>query len=381
MKYFLSALLSFLVISANAQKEDEDGLYTPFAMLMSDIIENVGQERLDAIDQLLVAVENNSTDVDLLSIPSVYFFKARELAYQGKHDEAFDVADKIRKISPTIISNLLSESVSWSYSLGYAADGFVNWIKGDSELAKAYFDSANTYFSDGFYANYYLGWISQNEKNYEKALEYYTKAENGVTVMKYDLADMYYRKGVIYHTMKIYSQAINAYTNSIESYPLCKAFYERGKVYYFSSAFPDKSIAYKDFAGIIENCPDYENLGESYGFVAEEFYYSKKQNYKALEYYKKAYELQGNFTDAGNVSMVYMSLKDWNNVISWATKAINESRNVSKPDARALGDFYFNRGYANWQLQKMDATVNDLLKARSYGHRTADDYLKQYFNK
>ncbi|WP_420316512.1 tetratricopeptide repeat protein [Ekhidna sp.] len=383
MKNLLLILLISSFLFSHAQSESEDiygDAFVPFGMLMRDVIDASGQDRLDAIDHIFEAIDNNTTEADLLSIPSVYFLKARELAYQGKHDEAFDIAKKIRKISPTIVSYLLPESRSWSFSLGYTTDGFVNWIKGDSELAKTYFDSANMYFSDGFYANYYMGWILQNEKNYEKALEYYTRAENGVSVIKFDWAQLYFKKGVIFHTMKLYNQAVDSYTKSIEKFPICRTFYERGKVYYFSASYQDKSLAYNDFQSIVENCPNYENLGMAYSYVAEN-YYAKQQNSKSAEYYRKAFELQGNFIDAGSASMVYYVMKDWNNTISWATKAINASRNVTNPNIRALGDFYFYRGYANWSLKRMDATVNDLQKARSYGNKTADQYLTQYFNK
>jgi len=371
--FILFLTFTFELISQDSG--EEEGSYVPFQMLMVDVIESYGQDRIDAVDRAFEAIDNNSTEPDILSIPVLYFLKSRSLSYQEKFVEAHEEADKIRAVSPQIVSNMLPEASQWAYSLGYVADGFAHWINKERELAMVYFDSANTYFKDGFYANYYLGWLNQNE-NKDKALEYYTQAENGVSVIKMDWAELYYKKGVIYHGRRLYSNAIQEYSKSINKYPMCKTYLERGKVYYSSSAYQDKTVAYDDFRQVVANCPKYKSLGTAYSYLAGDFY-DRKMDDKALEYYKKAYNLGGSYFDAGNASMVYYIKKDWNNTITWANKAINKARG----NAGGLKDYYFYRGFAHWSLKNYDATVKDFEKARSLGHRQADQYLREYFKR
>ena len=375
---FLCLLICLAPLVIKAQEdEEEDYDVVVFSTLMGDVIDNVGQERIDAVDVALASFDNpNTYQPDHLSIPSLYFFKARELTFQGKYEEALEIAQTIKDVSPTIVSSFLPNARQYAYSMGYVTEGFVNWIKKDIPLAKTYYDSALQYFPDGFYANFFLGWIAQNEKENQKAIEYYTKAENGVTVIKFDWAEMYYKKGVVFHGMKLYSQAAEAYTKSIEKFPLCMAFFERGRVYYYSSAYQDKSIAYDDFRDVIANCPNYDKLGQANSFVAVD-YHGKRNYQQALKHYKKAYELIGSPFDAAGAGSVYYNLQDWNNSILWRTKAIDAAQKDPRTTKATLGEYYYWRAMSFTGLKRWGNAASDLRKARSLGDRKAADYLNK----
>ncbi|MBV6645518.1 MAG: hypothetical protein KI790_08705 [Cyclobacteriaceae bacterium] len=85
---FSILLLTVGFPSFSQEDEEEDYDVVVFSTLMGDVIDNVGQERIDAVDVALASFDNpNTYQPDHLSIPSLYFFKARELTFQGKYEE------------------------------------------------------------------------------------------------------------------------------------------------------------------------------------------------------------------------------------------------------------------------------------------------------
>lgn len=376
----LTALLIFffLTYALKAQDEEYDPDYTPFGIFVDDILAASGTPRLDEINKAFEALEAGSTEFDPFTMPDIYFFKVRQLCGLKQFDEALVTALELRDKAYSFSVEMTSTGPR-AYALSYVAEGYVHWLQRDKETAKIFFDSARMEHN-GFYPNYYLGWIAQSNDENEAALNYYETAAKGITLDKLDKSEAFYKSALIYHGMNLYTKAIDYYTKAFETYPMCKSIFDRARLYYYSSAYPDKTIAYDDFRKVIDNCDEsFDRLGKAYSYVAED-HYNKQEDDIAGQYYQKAYELSGGYTDAVMVGIVAYVKKDWNGTIRWCTEGINASRNFNDVSQRTLGDAYFYRGYAYWNQQKMDNVVSDLKMARSLGHKQAAEYLKQYFN-
>lgn len=139
------------------------------------------------------------------------------------------------------------------------------------------------------YENYLRGVVCQKRRDYDKAIEYYSKTIQ----LKPDFVEAYNNRGDVYAEKHDRDQAIQNYNKAIELSPnFAEAYNNRGVIYLWQSNFElhKRELAKQDFTKAIEFKPDcaetYVNLGNVYRGMCE---YER-----AIEYYDKAIGLKLN---------------------------------------------------------------------------------------
>ena len=168
-------------------------------------------------------------------------------------------------------------------------------------------------------------------KNYAEAIRLWTFAigtfpkEGEASYDKNILAMFYNNRGICYHTLKDYGNAIADYNQAIELDPeFAICYYHRGNIHRELKNYTNAIADYSQAIKLEVNLPVvYMNRGNAYGKLR---YYDK-----ALADYNEAIKLNPNDTQAYfNRGLVYYTITDYTNAIKDFKKAIELNQGYAK---------------------------------------------------
>jgi tetratricopeptide (TPR) repeat protein len=209
-------------------------------------------------------------------------------------------------------------------------------------------------------AYYNRGIVFTNENNYDRAIQDYSKAIE----LNPNYTEAYNNRGNIFKNNKNYDRALEDYNKAIELNPkLTEAYNNRGVVFINKNRNAD---AISDFNKAIELNPKLTEAYNNRGIV----FINENKNSEAISDVNKAIELDPDFADAyNNRGIIFYREKRYEEAISNYTKVI-----ALKAD-NALA--YYNRGLAEFYSGKKDAACIDMKLAANLGYKPASDALLQ----
>ena len=191
--------------------------------------------------------------------------------------------------------------------------------------------------------------LFRDEKNYQKAIEYYTKAIH-INVIDHE---GYTNRGNVYFDLKQYDSAFQDFQKALSIKPdYYTAMDNLGALYGLRGQF-DSAIIYLTRALSIkpDYAPAYRNRGLAYA--------QSGRNEEAIKDFEESLKTQPDDPDIINfIGACYLALKKYDQALSNINKAIE-----LKPDPH----FYLNRAYCYNAMQKTDAARSDALTAKQGG--------------
>ena len=210
-------------------------------------------------------------------------------------------------------------------------------------------------------AEFYAGFTYQNEQNYLKAIEHYSKAIK----LNPRLSGVYNNRGNIYSSNGEFDRAIKDYNKAIELNPEFAEIYNNRGAAYDSNGELDHAIA--DYDKAIELNPKYAEIYNNRGAT-----YSRKGEFDhAIADYDKAIELNPKYADAyNNRGAAYSSNGEFDRAIKDYDKAIELNPEYVKA--------YYNRGMSWLSLQNWQKAKSDLTSAKSIGMDINEAFRNSY---
>ncbi len=195
-------------------------------------------------------------------------------------------------------------------------------------------------------AEFFKGLTYQNRRNYERAVEHYTKALR----LNPQLAEAYINRGNTYLNIGDFDRALSDYTGAIRIKPnFAMAYNNRGKVY---SDQGDYDRAIEEYTKAIEINPDYANIYYNRGVA----YNNTSEFDRAIKDCSKAIALNPNFALAyNNRGNAYAKKGDYDRAVENFNKAIDINPGSAIP--------YTNRGAAYNETSEFDRAIEDFNKA------------------
>ena len=199
------------------------------------------------------------------------------------------------------------------------------------------------------------------QKEYEKSIGHYTKA----IILKPDLAEAYYNRGVAYNHKGDFDRAIDDSTQAIQLNPdYANAYCNRGVAY---SSKGDFDCAIDDYTQAIQLNPNSAEAYNNRGVV----YKNKGDSDRAIDDYTQAIQLNPNFVEAyNNRGSAYTKQGEYNRAIEDYNRAIRR-----KPD---LAESYAGRGEARLHLSEWERAKFDLTTARDRGVNIIASFHNEY---
>jgi len=202
--------------------------------------------------------------------------------------------------------------------------------KGKSEDPRSFFD---------------LGYASYEKKEYEKSIEYYTRAI--ISDPKYTAA--YYNRALGYEGIGDDDRALAGYTKTIQvDSNYVKAYVGRGRLYHNKGDY-DKAIL--DYNKAIEIDPNYSLARYNLGYTYEK----KSDCQRAIENFTKAIELNPKYTLA-YFERAYVSIET-----KEFDQAITDYGKVIELDP-SYATAHNNRGWAYYQKGDYVAAITDCVR-------------------
>ncbi|CAF1295865.1 unnamed protein product [Adineta steineri] len=222
--------------------------------------------------------------------------------YQVNLTLTHDNDEDLRTLSDQIREETFSDEEGW-YRLGLLLIKMGQFTKAQEIYTVLLHQTTNE--SDKAQIYYQLGWIKDNQGEYQEALTYYEKAliirQQLLPSNHPDLGDSYNRIGILYDTMSDYPKALSFHEKAFEirqeslpsNHPHLGACYNNiGRVYYNMDDYP-KALSYYEKAIAIkqESLPsNHPDLGASYNDSA--VVYDSMSDYpRALSFYERAVQI------------------------------------------------------------------------------------------
>ena len=211
------------------------------------------------------------------------------------------------------------------------------------------------------YAEFYTSLTFQNERDYPKAIEHYSRAIE----LNPRLVEAYNNRGIAYRAKGEVDRAIADYDKTIELNPkYAEAYYNRGAAYIDDKGEVDRAIA--DYDKTIELNPKYAEAYYSRGIA----YIKKSKDDRAIEDYSKAIELNPKYADAyNNRGIAYIKKGKDDRAIEDFSKAIELNPEHTKVHYNR-GNFYINKG-------EFDLAIKDYSKAIKLNPKYTDAYYNR----
>lgn len=191
--------------------------------------------------------------------------------------------------------------------------------------------------------------LFRNEKDYQKAIEYYTKA------VRLNVVDHegYTHRGNIYFDLRQLDSAYADYKKSLSIKPdYYPALDNLGALYSLRGQY-DSAVIYLNRALSIN--PDYGPAYRNRGLV----YAQMGRNEEAIKDFERSLQNEPNDPDILNyMGACYQALKKYTEALTYINKAIE-----GRPDPH----FYLNRAYCYYAMQKIDAAKSDAQTAKQGG--------------
>ncbi|CAF0935482.1 unnamed protein product [Adineta steineri] len=252
----------------------------------------------------------------------------------------------LRTLSDQIRQETFPDEEGW-YRLGLLLIKMGQFIKAQTVFELLLHRTINE--SDKAPIYYQLGWIKDNQGEYQEALLSHEKA---LTIRQQllpsnhpDLGDSYNRIGNVYDIMGDYSKALSYYEKALAirqqslpfNHPDLGASYNNiGNVYGGMGDY-SKALSYyeKDLAILQQSLPsNHPDLGSSYYNIGLA-YYNIGDYPKALSYYEKALAIQqqslpSNHSDLGgsynNIGVVYKNMGNYSKAHSFYERAVQNGQ-------------------------------------------------------
>jgi len=244
------------------------------------------------------------------------------------------------------------------------------------------------------------GWSLMQNKNYNEAIEYFTKSIDEI-----EMGATYVNRGICKGELGDTIGAINDYKKAIELDPKNKYFaynasinigylnyeqsnYSLAKEYYNKAINIDKKnhIAFSYIGDVYYKEEDYENAIENYTkainlekkaynlyFNRAEAYYDNENEEAATKDYTKTIEVCDKYIKKyGSSADVYYyrglakyGLDNFKGAIQDFTRALNKDSEYANA--------YFDRGYAYIEIEKTEEACADFKKAKELGIDTSEE--------
>lgn len=256
-----------------------------------------------------------------------------------------------------------------------------------NHLQKYHNISTNTIYNDlhGFIlyqnvhqsasAEFFKGIMSQEKKDYSKAIEHY----NNAIKLNPKIVNAYNNRGIAYCENDEVERAIKDYNKAIELDPNKASFYSNRGVAYSKRGEVERAI--KDYNKAIELNPNYDKAYFGRGIV----YVQKEEFVTAIEDLNKAIELNPNYNNLNKIielipeiaeaylsrGIFYREKEEFETAINDLNKAIE----LNPEHAEA----YFYRGIVYGQKEEFEPAIGDLNKAIELGLESAEAYLGRGF--
>ena len=191
-----------------------------------------------------------------------------------------------------------------------------------------------------------LGFTSYGEKDYIKAIDYFTRTIS--LNPKYKQA--YYNRGLSCFYLGYYKRAINDFNKTVEldnEYKL--AYYNLGNSY---SGINENDLSIKNFSRAVELDPQYFEAFNGRGLI----YLNQKEVDKAIEDFSKAVEINPEFVDAYyNRALGHFEKDNYEDSIKDNSKAIELYPQFTNA--------FINRGLSHNRLKQYDNSIHDYVSA------------------
>jgi len=191
--------------------------------------------------------------------------------------------------------------------------------------------------------------LYRDEKNYQKAIEYYTKAVH-INVIDHE---GYTNRGNVYFDLQQYDSAYRDFQKSLSIKPdYYTAMDNLGAIYGLRGQFDSSIIILTKALSINPDyAPAYRNRGLAYA--------QSGHNEEAIKDFERSLKTQPDDPDIINfIGACYLALKKYPEALTNINKAIE-----LKPDPH----FYLNRAYCYNAMQQVEAARNDALTAKKGG--------------
>jgi tetratricopeptide (TPR) repeat protein len=192
------------------------------------------------------------------------------------------------------------------------------------------------------------GYDEWEKGNYEKAIEYYTKAIE----LNPEYLAAYINRGTVYHDIKEYKTAIKDYDKAVEINPESAEVYSNRGYSYIRIKEYEKALRDLDRAIQLKpnHMPAYNNRGLAYAGL--------KVNEKAIKNYNKAIELNPEYSTAYfNRGQAYAYIKEYDTAINDYNKAIKLKPNDVSA-YKDIAELYIITGNYNNSLTTIKKTFD-----------------------
>lgn len=339
------------------------------------ILSAYGQE-----DSVKIVVANNveidSTGVDPEAQKA---YNEGTTAFENKnYAEAIKQFKKAIEISPDFI--LAHSNLAYTY----LSDKKV-------ELAEQQFLHLTTIDETAHLPFYELGTLAELKDSTDLAIKYYSNAID----RKNNDKRYYYQRGILYFKLGRYETAVEDFSKVVLIDPKdADAYNDRGSAYKLTGKI-DKAIAdytkaadlnkksglaYNNLGSLYREQKEYDRAIKAYDkaiLVDQNNYLAwnnrgfakfEKGDYPAaLSDFKRVNLLNPDYAIAyNNIAGVYMEMEEYENVVTYSTKAIERDEN--------LGAAYYNRAIANEMLRNEVQACKDWSQAADLGIRIAEEY-------
>jgi tetratricopeptide (TPR) repeat protein len=200
-----------------------------------------------------------------------------------------------------------------------------------------------------------LGWIKDNQGEYEEAIEYYEKSLNieqkTLPANHPDLATSYNNIGAVYNNMGDYSEALSYYEKALKIY---------------QKSLPE----------------DHPNLATSYNNIGT-MYDNMGKYSQALSYYEKALEIRQKTlpqnhpslaTSFKNIGAVYEKMGEYSEALSYYKKSLEISQKTLPADHPDLASSYNNMGSVYENMKEYSKALSYYEKALEIRQKTLQNH-------
>lgn len=250
-----------------------------------------------------------------------------------------DVPEEAKKEIKSAAPQTSSLSAYEYYSKGYDYE----WNQKDTDKALEYYQKAIS--ADPNYENalFELGYIYSDRGEYKKSIDYYTRAYNVNPKAK----DIPNNIGLAYSKAGEYENAEKWYKKSLEIDPnYTLALNGLGLVYHKKKQYAEAEFWYKK---TIQIDPNYHLAYYNLGIIYEDL----KKYPESIEFYKKAISINPKYINAMiNLGLIYETVKkDYSEAWRLYKKAIDADPN-SHLGYYNMGFLYSNKEYENYDIDK-----------------------------
>ena len=279
--------------------------------------------------------------------------------------------DKIAALSDYKKVSELKPNDCWSYfSLG-----FINHDLKNYESAIQNYTKSISIYPDGM--TYYRRAESYIElEKYKEAISDYTKAisiskdttNESWFVVEHNIIDVYWGRAYCYNKLDNYTSAIADLSKIIEltkDDPGAETYLRRAQNY---AKLKKNDLAIADFNKAITIDPTFTDSYHSRGYF---YQFTLQKNEKALEDYNKVIQLDNEYFPAyHNRGIIFMNNGEYE-------KAIKDFSKVIDGDDLIDGEVYYLRGISNNEMNHFETAIKDFNSAISLSPKNVDAYINR----